>query len=106
MRTEVPIVAPSDDLGAVGERVERAGAAFVVERDLLAGLLTTDQVAAYAAFHARRAPAVANRPRAVRARTARGAKLWHADVLAERERRHARTERVHRADDLVTRHER
>jgi Zn-dependent protease len=53
-RSGIPVVAPRDRLDTVIELLQRSGVAFVVDRDELVGLLTLDQLATYAAFHAHR----------------------------------------------------
>jgi len=55
VRTDIPVVAPGDPLDRAMESLERAGLACVVERGELVGLLTIEQLATYAAFHALRA---------------------------------------------------
>lgn len=51
----IPVVAPGDRLDAVIGLLERSGVALVVDRGELVGLLTLEQLATYAAFHAPRA---------------------------------------------------
>jgi Zn-dependent protease len=53
MHRDIPVLAPSTPLTAVMDSLERGGAALVVENDVLIGMLTTDQLAAFAALHAR-----------------------------------------------------
>jgi CBS domain-containing protein len=52
-RTGVPVLAPDHPVAAAMETLERAGVAFIVDRDELVGLLPLDQLTTYAAFHAR-----------------------------------------------------
>ena len=53
MHRDVPVVAPNMPLTVAMDSLDRRGAALVVENDVLIGMLTTDQLAAFAALHAR-----------------------------------------------------
>jgi hypothetical protein len=53
MRRDVPVLEPTMPLSAALDPLERAGVAWVVERDALVGLLTVEQIAAYAELHHR-----------------------------------------------------
>ena len=52
VRRDVPAVAPDAPLESAVEPVAREGVVFVVDDGTLVGMLTAEQLATYAAFHA------------------------------------------------------
>jgi Zn-dependent protease len=53
MRRDVPTLAPTDTLASALERLQGEGVALVVDHDALVGMLTVEQLASFAALHAR-----------------------------------------------------
>ena len=53
MQRDVPAFESSTPLGTALEALDRAGIAFVIDRGELVGMLTPDQLAAFAALHQR-----------------------------------------------------
>ena len=53
MHRDAPVLAPTTPLTAVMDSLDPRSAALVVENDVLIGMLTTEQLAAFAALHAR-----------------------------------------------------
>jgi predicted transcriptional regulator len=54
VHTDIPVVDSDDPLESALESLDRSGVALVIHRDELVGLLTTEQLATFAAFHAQR----------------------------------------------------